>query len=71
MRQERNRLLDTLVCFFLGGPTGKLFQTRAVRTARGVKIADDHVIKEHIVQPPRAEAASDQVRVDVEDGNFG
>src|SRR3954465_2620231 len=66
--QERNGLINALLRFFVAWPLWKLCESRAVGRASGVEIADDHVIKQHIVQPARAEAAANKMSVYVKDG---
>ena len=52
-------------------PAGKLGQPSSVRAPRGIEVADDHMVEQHVVQPARSELAADQVGVDVENRNFG
>ena len=52
-------------------PAGILRQPRSVRAPRRIEIADDHMVEQQVVQPARSELAADQVRVDVENRNFG
>src|SRR5262249_26066853 len=47
--QEGQRLLDAGVRFFSRGPTWILSQASAARAARGVEVADNHVIEEDVV----------------------
>src|SRR5206468_1221042 len=62
------RFLDARLRFGRGGPRRKLREPRPRRTPGGVKVADYHVIEQHVVQTARAESSAHQVRMDVQNG---
>ena len=63
----RHRFLDPRVGFILIGPPGNCVNGAPRRTPGRMEVADHHVVKEHVVQPPRSQPATHQVSVNVED----
>ena len=52
-------------------PARKLGQPRPGRTARRIQVADNHVVKQNVVQTPRSQLAAHQVRVHIKDRHVG
>src|SRR6266404_2978139 len=66
-RQEEGQgFFDALSGLGLTRPAWILGQTRAARASRGVKVRDHHVVEQDVVQAARAEATTNQVRMDVQ-----
>src|SRR5258708_11232452 len=68
--QKGQCFLDARPRFLPRWPLRILRQSRSGRTACGIEIADDHVIKKNVVKSPRAQPPTDQVRMNVEHGDF-
>jgi len=71
MGQIRDRLLDAAVCFFGARPGGILREPVAAGAAGCVQVADHHVVKQDVVEPPGAQPAPNQMRMHVQHRHFG
>src|SRR5688572_29614060 len=62
--------MDEFMRLLTAWPAGILGKPLAARTAGGIDVANDHVIKQNVMKSTRPELAADEVGMDIEHRHF-